>query len=137
VRYSLRNLTEQGAARWTGRTVRGLLADSPRGPRGQSAGSWRIVRPTQRPLLPAVDFTFLPLEFERGQSARASRTAREVRVFPITASNRKGGIYTPCPGLERLSWHFERSILPCRALPLLPLSLTWLSGCILCEIESF
>jgi hypothetical protein len=29
--------TKQGAARWTGRTVRGLPADSPRGPGGRSA----------------------------------------------------------------------------------------------------
>jgi hypothetical protein len=66
VRYSLQNRTEQGAARWTGRTVRGLPADSPRGPGGRSAGSWRTVRPAQQPLLPAIDFAFLPLEFKRG-----------------------------------------------------------------------
>jgi hypothetical protein len=74
---------------WTGRTVRGLLSGNPRGPGGQSAGSWRTVRPAQRALLIVVDFTFLPLEFKRGQSARASRTVREVRVFHIMASNGK------------------------------------------------
>jgi predicted DNA-binding transcriptional regulator AlpA len=36
----------------------------------------------------------------------------------------RGSISTPCPGCERLSWHFERFILLCRALPLLPLSLS-------------
>jgi hypothetical protein len=82
VRYSPRNLTKQGATWWTGRTVRGQLADSPWGPRGYSVGSWRTIRLAQRPLLPVVDFAFLPLEFKRGQSARASRTVREVRVFP-------------------------------------------------------
>jgi hypothetical protein len=34
VRYSPRNQTEQRASRWTGRTVRGLPADSTRGPGG-------------------------------------------------------------------------------------------------------
>jgi hypothetical protein len=57
------------------RTVRGVLADGPPGP---------------TVFLPAVDFAFLPLEFKRGQSARASRTVRKVRVLPITTSNGKG-----------------------------------------------
>jgi hypothetical protein len=65
-------------------------ADRPRVPGGQSTGSWWIVRPAQRTPLTAVDFAFLPLEFKRVQSARASRTVREVRVFDITASNEKG-----------------------------------------------
>jgi hypothetical protein len=108
----------------SGRTVRGSMADSPlltsklertvcssggsRGQSaaclrtgGQSAGSWRTVRPAQRAPLPAVDFTFLPLEeFKCGQSVRASRTVREVRVFDITASNGKGSINTPGPGWD-------------------------------------
>jgi hypothetical protein len=67
--------------RWTGWTVRGLPADSPQGPGGQSAVSWRTVRPAQRTPLTAVDFAFLPLEFKRGQSVRASRTVCEVRFF--------------------------------------------------------
>jgi hypothetical protein len=45
-------------------------ADGRRPARGQSAGPRRTVRPTQRSVLPAVDFAFLPLEFKRGQSAR-------------------------------------------------------------------
>jgi hypothetical protein len=79
--------------------VHGLLANSPWGPRRQSAGSWRTVRPAQRPLLPVVDFTFLLLEFKRGQSARASQTVREVHVFPITASNGKGEYIYSMPGV--------------------------------------
>jgi hypothetical protein len=54
----------------TGRTVRGL----PAGPR------W-TVRPAQRALLTAVDFTSLPLEFKRGQSARASRQSARYAFF--------------------------------------------------------
>jgi hypothetical protein len=67
-------------------------ADGPRPARGheRSAGSWRTVRPAQRLVSPAVDFAFLSLEFKRGQSARASRTVREVCVLPITTSNGKG-----------------------------------------------
>jgi hypothetical protein len=125
VRYSPRNLTAQGATRWTARTVRVLLADSPQGPGEWSTVSWRTVRLAQQLVLPAVDFAFLPLEFKRGQSARASQTVCEVRVLPITASNGEGSINTPSPGLESPSWHFERSILPCRALP--PISLTHLA----------
>jgi hypothetical protein len=74
VRYLPRNQTERCAARED-------QADGPRPARGQSAGSWRTVRPAQRAPLTAVDFAFLPLEFKRGQSVRASRTVREVRVF--------------------------------------------------------
>jgi hypothetical protein len=37
VRYSLQDRTEQGAARWTGRTVRGALADDPPGPTASPA----------------------------------------------------------------------------------------------------
>jgi hypothetical protein len=74
-------------------------ADGPRGPRGQSAGSSLTVRPAQQPLLPAVDFAFLPLEFKHGQSSRASRTVREVRTLPITASNRKGEYKYSKPGV--------------------------------------
>jgi hypothetical protein len=99
VRYFLQNRTKQGAARWTERTVRGLPADSPRGPGGRSAGPWRMVRPAQRPVLPAVDFTFLPLEFKRGQSGKASRTVREVHVLPITTSNGKGEYIYSKPGV--------------------------------------
>jgi hypothetical protein len=99
VRYSLQNRTEQGAARWTGRTVRGLVVDSPRGPGGRSAGSWRTVLPAQQPVLPTVDFAILPLEFKRGQSARASRTVRKVRVLSITASNEKGEYIYSMPGV--------------------------------------
>jgi hypothetical protein len=68
--YSSQNQTERCAARWTGQTVRGLPADSPLGPGGRSAGSWRTVRPAQWAVMPAVDFSFLPLEFKCGQSAR-------------------------------------------------------------------
>jgi hypothetical protein len=86
-------------------------------------GSWRIVRPAQRATLTTVDFAFLPLEFKRGQSVRPSRAVREAIIFDITASNRKGSINTPCPGWESCSWHFERFILHCRALPVLSHSL--------------
>jgi hypothetical protein len=72
------------------RTVCGAQADGLRGPGGRSAGSWQTVRPAQRPLLTTVDFTFLSLVCKRGQSVRASQTVREVRIFPITASNGKG-----------------------------------------------
>jgi hypothetical protein len=81
------------------RTVRGAQADGPRVPSGQSAGPWWTVRPAQWLVLPAGDFAFLPLEFKRGQSARASRTVREVRVLPITASNGKGGYIYSKPGV--------------------------------------
>jgi hypothetical protein len=37
VRYSLQNRTEQGAARWTERTVRGVLADGSPSPTASSA----------------------------------------------------------------------------------------------------
>jgi hypothetical protein len=84
---------------WTRRTVRGLLADSPRGPGGQSVGSWRTVRPAQRAPLTAIDFAFLPLEFKRGQSVRESQTVREVRVFVIMASNKKREYKYSKPGL--------------------------------------
>jgi hypothetical protein len=93
------------------RTVYEALEDNPRDPCRQST------RPNGH--LTVVDFMFLPLEFKRKQSVRASRTVREVRVFDITASNGKGSINTPCPGWESFSWHFERFILPCRSLPLL------------------
>jgi hypothetical protein len=73
-------------------------ADGPRRARGQSAQPRRTVRPAQRPFLPAVDFTLLPLEFKRGQSARASWTVHEVRVFLITASNGKGEYIYSMPG---------------------------------------
>jgi hypothetical protein len=82
-------LTQQGAARWTGRTVRWMPADSPRGPGGRFARSRRTVRPAQRSVPPAVDFEFFPLEFKRGQSAWTSRTVREVRVLLLTTSNGK------------------------------------------------
>jgi hypothetical protein len=52
------------------RTVRRLPADSPRGSRGQSAGSWWTFRPAQRPLLPAVDFAFFIVGIQ-------TRTVRE------------------------------------------------------------
>jgi hypothetical protein len=83
------------------KTTRGSVdrADGPRPARGQSPGSSRTVRPAQRSLLPAVDFAFLPLEFKRGQSARASRTVREVRVLPITTSNGKGEYKYSKPGI--------------------------------------
>jgi hypothetical protein len=74
-------------------------AKGPRGPRRQSAGSWRTVRLAQRPLLTVVDFAFLPLEFKCGQSARASRTVRGVRVLPIMASNGKGEYIYSKPGV--------------------------------------
>jgi hypothetical protein len=85
-----------------GRTVRGLPAGGPRGPSEQSAGSWRTIRPAQRAPLTVVDFAFLPLEFKRGQSVRASRTVRKVRVFDITASNGKGEYIYSMPGLGQL-----------------------------------
>jgi hypothetical protein len=99
VRYSPRNQTEQRAARWTGgrsaacpRTVRGAHADSPRGPGGHSA---RLNGHSCQPLTSR----FLSLEFKHGQSGRASRTIREVRVFPITASNGKGEHKYSKPGV--------------------------------------
>jgi hypothetical protein len=73
------------------RTVRVAQADSPRGPGGRSA------RPNGQP--PAADFAFLPLEFKRGQSARASRTVREVRVLSLTASNGRGEYLYSKPGV--------------------------------------
>jgi hypothetical protein len=79
--------------------VCGMPADSPRGPGGRSVGSWQTVRPTQRPVLPAVDLAFLPLEFKCGQSARASQTVREVRVLPITGSNGKEEYIYSKPGV--------------------------------------
>jgi hypothetical protein len=103
-------------------TTRELRADCPRGPGRRSARSWRTIRLVQRATLTAVDFAFLPLEFKCGQSVRALRTVREVRVFDITACNGKGSINTPSPGWETLSWHFIRFILHCRALPLLCLT---------------
>jgi hypothetical protein len=99
VRYLPRNQTERCAARWTEQTVHDLPADSPRGLGGQSEWSWRVVCPAQRALLTAVDFAFLPLEFKCGQSARTSRTFREVRVFHITASNGKGEYLYSMSGL--------------------------------------
>jgi hypothetical protein len=102
----------------------------------QCAGSWRTVRPTQRAPLTVVDFAFLPLEFKCKQSVRASQTVRKVRVFHIMASNGKGEYKYSMPGWESLSWHFERFILPCRTLPLLSLSLTWLSGCIFVRMRA-
>jgi hypothetical protein len=81
-------------------------ADGPRPARGHSAGPRRTVRgvlvdgpPAQRSVLRAVDFTMLPLEFKCGQSARASRTVREVRILPITASNWKGEYIYSKPGV--------------------------------------
>jgi hypothetical protein len=81
------------------RTVREALANSLWGPGGQSAGSWRTVRPTQRATLTIVDFAFLQLEFNRGLSMRPSQTVHEVRVFDITASNGKGEYKYSMPGL--------------------------------------
>jgi hypothetical protein len=90
VRYLPRNQTElcvarvdranglrhtRGQSAWPRRTVRGVLADCP---------------PGQRAPLTVVDFAFLPLEFKHGQSARASRTVRKVRIFHITVCNGKG-----------------------------------------------
>jgi hypothetical protein len=75
---------------WTGRTVRGLPADCPRGLGGQSTGSWRIVRLAQRAPLTAIDFAFLLLEFKHSQSVRASQIVCEVRAFDIMASNGEG-----------------------------------------------
>jgi hypothetical protein len=68
----------------------GDRADGPRPARGQSAWPRRTVRLAQRSAPPTVDSAFLPLEFKRGQSARASRTVREVCVLSLTASNGKG-----------------------------------------------
>jgi hypothetical protein len=53
--------------------------------------------PTVSP--PAVDFAFLPLEFKRGQSARASQTVCEARVLSLTASNEKGEYLYSKPGV--------------------------------------
>jgi hypothetical protein len=92
-------VTERGAARWTGRTVRCQPADSPRGLGGRSAWPWRTVRPAQQAVTPTVVFAFLPLEFKRGQSARASRTVREARVLCLTASNGKGEYLYSKPGV--------------------------------------
>jgi hypothetical protein len=74
-------------------------ADCPQAARGQSAGPRRTVRPAQRSVLPALGFAFLPLEFKRGQSARASRTVREVHILPLTASNGKGEYLYSKPGI--------------------------------------
>jgi hypothetical protein len=74
-------------------------ADSPRGPDGRSVWPWRTVGPAQRAVSPVVDFAFLPLEFKRGQSARASRTVREARVLSLTASNGKGEYLYSKPGV--------------------------------------
>jgi hypothetical protein len=114
-----------------------LPADSPRGPGGRSAGPWRTVRPSQRSVSPAVDFAFLPLEFKRGQSARASWTVREVRVLPITASNGKGEYIYSKPEVGESLFGTLKGLYFLVELSLSSLSLTWLSGCILCEIESF
>jgi hypothetical protein len=92
VRYLPQNQKEWCAARVD-------RADGPRGPGGQSAGSWRTVRLAQWALLTAVDFAFLLLEFKRGQSVGASRTILEVRVFHITASNGKREYIYSMPGL--------------------------------------
>jgi hypothetical protein len=104
VRYSLQNRVLLGGPGRRSvacqRTVRVAQADGPPGPTVSPSSRWLRV------------FTV------RIQT----RTVREVRVLSLTASNGKGSIYTPSPGLERLSCHFERSILPCRALPLLSLT---------------
>jgi hypothetical protein len=47
----------------------------------------------------AIDFAFLPLEFKCGQSVRASRTVREVRVFDIAVINGKGEYKYSMPGM--------------------------------------
>jgi hypothetical protein len=84
----------------------GDQADGPRPARGQSAWPRRTVRvaradgppgPTVSP--PAVDFAFLPFEFKRGQSAKASRTVREARILSLTASNGKGEYLYSKPGV--------------------------------------
>jgi hypothetical protein len=74
-------------------------ADSPQPTRGRSARPWRTVSPAQWATLTTVDFVFLPLEFKRGHVVRPSRTGREVRVFYIAASNRKGECKYSMPGL--------------------------------------
>jgi hypothetical protein len=81
------------------RTVREAPEDSPRGPSGRSTGSWWTGHPAQRATLTTVDFTFLPLEFKRGQFVRPSRTVREVHIFDIMASNWKGEYKYSMPGL--------------------------------------
>jgi hypothetical protein len=128
VRYSPQHQTEQCGTRWTGRarptrTDRGVLADSPPGPTTTPDSRWLRV-------------------FTIGIQTRTVRegitdSPRGTHFFPKRLVTGRGSINTSSPGLERLSWHFERSILPCRALPLLSFSLTWLSGCIFFEIESF
>jgi hypothetical protein len=92
VHYLPRNQIDRCAARVD-------RVDGPWPARGQSAGAWRTVRPAQRAVLTAVDFAFLPLELKRGQSARASQTVHEVRVFHITASNGKRGYLYSMPEL--------------------------------------
>jgi hypothetical protein len=84
VRYSLQNRTEHGAARWTGRTVRGLPADSPRGPGGRSAG------PTASPANRWLRVFTVGIQ---------TRTVREVRILPITASNEKEEYIYSMPGI--------------------------------------
>jgi hypothetical protein len=119
------------------RTVRGAQADGPRGPGGRSAWPWRTVRPAQRSVPPAVDFAFLPLEFKHGQSARSSRTVREVRVLVIRLVTGRGSIYI----LQAWGWRGSLGTLKdpysLVELSLSSLSLTWLSDSILCEVESF
>jgi hypothetical protein len=53
--------------------------------------------PTVSP--PAVDFAFLPLEFKRGQSARASQKVHEARVLSLMASNGKVEYIYSKPGV--------------------------------------
>jgi hypothetical protein len=57
-------------------------------------------------------------------------------AFDITDINEKGENKYSMPGLGVVSCHFERHIHHYRALPLLSLTLTLLSGCIFDETES-
>jgi hypothetical protein len=63
------------AVRSSGRTVRGCLADSPRAPRGRSAGAWRTVRvlPADGPLFGVISggsICFFGRSAVQGQTVR-------------------------------------------------------------------
>jgi hypothetical protein len=97
------------------RTVREALADGPRGPGGQFA--WRNGQIWQQ----------LTSRFYRWNSNVDNpwgHCRQSVRYMFLTKRlvTGRGSIYTPCPRWKSLSWHFERFIFHCRALPLLSFS---------------
>jgi hypothetical protein len=78
---------------------------------------------------------FLLLEFKCGQSVRASRIVREVRIFDITASNGMGEFILHAR-VGRASLGTLKGSYSFVELSLSSLSLILLSGCIFGEIES-